>query len=106
MAVGTSVGGWRIIKTMGFGLTKLEPVQGFAAETSAGIAILAASSLGIPLSTTHAINSTIVGVGSTKGLPAVRWQTVRTILMTWIITFPVCFGLGYGLTLLLTPIMA
>ncbi len=105
MALGTAVGGWRIIKTMGFGLTKLEPVQGFAAETSASIAILVASSMGIPLSTTHSINATILGVGATKRLSAVRWDTTAQIVMTWIITFPVCFVLGYLLTLILKPIM-
>lgn len=105
MGIGTSVGGWRIIKTMGFGITKLEPVQGFAAETSASIAILVASSMGIPLSTTHSINATILGVGATRRLSAVRWNTTGQIFMTWIITFPVCFALGYVLTLLLRPIM-
>lgn len=105
MALGTALGGWRIIKTMGFGLTKLEPVQGFAAETSASIAILAASRLGIPLSTTHSINATILGVGATRRLSAVRWGTTQQIVMTWLITFPVCFVLGYIFTLILTPIM-
>jgi PiT family inorganic phosphate transporter len=105
MAVGTAVGGWRIIKTMGFGLTRLEPVQGFAAETSASIAIMVASSMGIPLSTTHSINATILGVGATRRLSAVRWGTTRQIFMTWIITFPVCFALGYLITLILKPIM-
>jgi inorganic phosphate transporter, PiT family len=94
MAIGTALGGWRIIKTMGFGLTKLEPVQGFAAEASASIAILVSSSLGIPLSTTHSINATILGVGATKRLSAVRWGTTRQIFMTWIITFPVCLLLA------------
>jgi inorganic phosphate transporter, PiT family len=104
MGIGTSVGGWRIIKTMGFGLTKLEPVQGFAAETSASIAILVSSSLGIPISTTHAINATILGVGATRRLSAVRWGTTQQIVMTWLITFPVCLVLGYLFTLILKPI--
>ncbi|MCX6003001.1 MAG: inorganic phosphate transporter [Chloroflexi bacterium] len=99
------MGGWRIIKTMGFGLTRLEPVQGFAAETSASVAVLVASSMGIPLSVTHSINATILGVGATKRLSAVRWGTTGQIVMTWLITFPVCFVLGYLLTLLLKPIM-
>ncbi|MBN1643804.1 MAG: inorganic phosphate transporter [Dehalococcoidales bacterium] len=106
MAMGTSIGGWRIIKTMGFGLTKLEPVQGFAAETSASIAILIASSMGVPLSTTHSINATILGVGATRRLSAVRWGTTQQIVLTWLITFPVCFALGYVLALALNPIMA
>ncbi|MDH4067612.1 MAG: inorganic phosphate transporter [Dehalococcoidia bacterium] len=105
MAIGTATGGWRIIKTMGFGITRLDPVQGFAAETSASIAILVASSFGIPLSTTHSISATIMGVGSTRRLSAVKWGTTRSIFMTWIITFPVCFVIGYVLTLITKPIM-
>jgi PiT family inorganic phosphate transporter len=95
MAIGTAVGGWRIIRTMGFKLTKLEPVNGFAAETSGGMSILLASAFGIPLSTTHCINSAIMGVGATRRFSAVRWGVARNIVMTWIITFPVCFALGY-----------
>jgi PiT family inorganic phosphate transporter len=104
MGIGTSVGGWRIIKTMGFKMTKLEPVQGFAAETSAGASILLASSLGIPLSTTQTINMAIVGVGSTKRLSAVRWGITAQIVMTWLITFPACAVLGYVFALILKPI--
>lgn len=104
MGIGTSVGGWRIIKTMGFKMTKLEPVQGFAAETSAGASILLASSLGIPLSTTQTINMAIVGVGSTKRLSAVRWGITAQIVMTWLITFPACAVLGYLFALILKPI--
>jgi len=104
MGIGTSVGGWRIIKTMGFKMTRLEPVQGFAAETSAGAAILLASSLGVPLSTTQTINMAIVGVGSTKRLSAVRWGITAQIVMTWLITFPACAVLGYVFALILKPI--
>jgi PiT family inorganic phosphate transporter len=100
MSVGTAVGGWRIIRTMGFKITRLEPVSGFAAETSAGIAILLASSFGIPLSTTHTINSSIIGVGATKRLSAVRWGIARNIVIAWILTFPACGILGYLFTLL------
>jgi len=95
MAIGTAVGGWRIIHTMGFKLTKLEPVNGFAAETSGGVAILLASAFGIPLSTTHCINASIMGVGATKRFSAVRWGVAGNIVMTWILTFPVCGVLGY-----------
>jgi len=95
MGIGTSVGGWRIIRTMGFKMTRLEPVHGFAAETSASAAILMASSLGIPLSTTHTINTAIMGVGSTRRFSAVRWGVTMQIVMTWLITFPVCGILGY-----------
>ena len=90
MGVGTAVGGWRIIKTMGLRITKLETVHGFAAETSAGIAIELASRLGIPLSTTHTINISIMGVGATRRLSAVRWGVGGNIVAAWILTFPIC----------------
>lgn len=95
MGIGTYLGGWRIIKTMGFKLTRLEPVNGFAAESSASFTILLASFLGIPLSTTHTINTAIMGVGATRRLSAVRWGVSRQIILTWLITFPVCGVLGY-----------
>ena len=95
MGIGTGFGGWRIIKTMGFGSTRLEPVNGFAAETTAGLSILASSSLGIPLSTTHIINTAIMGVGATRRFSAVRWGVSGQIVLTWLITFPVCGVLGY-----------
>ncbi len=95
MGLGTAIGGWRIIRTMGFGLTKLEPVNGFAAETSSGLAIMLASSLGIPLSTTHTINISIMGVGATRRFSAVRWGVAGNIVSAWILTFPVCAILGY-----------
>ena len=101
MAIGTAVGGWRIIKTMGFKLTKLEPVHGFAAETSGALSILFASAFGIPISTTHCINTSIMGVGATKRFSAVRWGVAGNIIITWIITFPICFALGYLFTWLL-----
>ena len=95
MGIGTAFGGWRIIRTMGFKITKLEPVNGFAAETSGALAILLASRFGIPLSTTHTIGTSIMGVGATRGLHAVRWGMARSVVMTWIITFPACAILGY-----------
>ncbi len=104
MGIGTASGGWRIIRTMGFKITKLEPVTGFAAQSSAGFAILLASRFGIPLSTTHTIGTSIMGVGATKRFSAVRWGMARDILMTWIITFPVCAVLGYIFTLLLKAV--
>lgn len=105
MGVGTMLGGWRIIKTMGFKITRLEPVHGFAAESSASLAILLASSFGIPISTTHTINTAIVGVGSTRRFSAVRWGTTRQIVMTWLLTFPGCAILGYIYALLLKPVL-
>ena len=98
MGLGTAIGGWRIIRTLGFKITALEPVNGFAAESSSALAILLASSFGIPLSTTHTITASILGVGATKRFSAVRWGVAGNIVMTWIITFPVCFALGYFFT--------
>ncbi len=90
MGIGTSIGGWRIMKTMGLRLTKLEPVHGFAAETAAAMTIELASRLGIPLSTTHTISTAIMGVGATRRFSAVRWGVSRDIITAWILTFPVC----------------
>jgi PiT family inorganic phosphate transporter len=101
MGLGTATGGWRIIKTMGFNLTKLEPVHGFAAETSAAASIMLASSFGVPLSTTHTISISIIGVGATKRLSAVRWGVAGNIVLAWILTFPICGLLGYLFCLLL-----
>jgi PiT family inorganic phosphate transporter len=105
MGLGTAFGGWRIIRTMGFKITKLEPVNGFAAEGSSAFAILLASRFGIPLSTTHCIGASIMGVGAAKGFSAVRWGIARNIVMTWIITFPVCGVLGYLFTRLLMVVL-
>ncbi|MGH7265623.1 MAG: inorganic phosphate transporter [Candidatus Rokuibacteriota bacterium] len=101
MGVGTAVGGWRIVKTMGLRLTKLDPVHGFAAETAAATAIEIASRLGIPLSTTHTINTSIMGVGSIRRFSAVRWGVGAHIVTAWILTFPVCGVLAWGVTKLL-----
>ena len=95
MALGTAAGGWRIIRTMGFKLTKLEPINGFAAETSSGFAILLASFFGIPLSTTHCIGTSIMGVGAIRRFSAVRWGVAGNIVAAWILTFPICGVLGY-----------
>jgi PiT family inorganic phosphate transporter len=95
MALGTIIGGWRIMRTVGFKLTKLEPVNGFAAEAAGGTAITLASAFGVPLSTTHTINTAIMGVGATRRLSAVRWDVARRIVATWILTFPACFALGW-----------
>ena len=98
MGIGTAVGGWRIVKTLGLHLTKLEPVNGFAAETSAAVAIEVASRLGIPLSTTHTITTAIMGVGATRRFSAVRWGVGMKIVTTWILTFPVCGFIAWALT--------
>jgi PiT family inorganic phosphate transporter len=95
MGVGTAIGGWRIVKTMGLRLTKLEPVHGFAAETAAALTIELATRLGIPLSTTHTINTAIVGVGATRRFSAVRWGVTLEIVSAWILTFPICGIIGW-----------
>ena len=96
MALGTAAGGWRIIRTMGYKMVKLQPVHGFAAETAAAITIHGASEMGIPLSTTHVISTSILGVGATKRFDAVKWGLVGRIVWAWVLTIPITMGLGYG----------
>jgi PiT family inorganic phosphate transporter len=96
MALGTAAGGWRIIRTMGHKMVKLQPVHGFAAETAAAMTIHGASEMGIPLSTTHVISTSILGVGATKRLDAVKWGLVGRIVWAWVLTIPITAGLGYG----------
>lgn len=98
---GTAIGGWRVIRTLGMRVTTLRPVHGFAAQTAAASVIEVASQLGIPVSTTHCISSSVMGVGATRRLSAVRWGVAGNIVTAWIITFPVCGGLGYLFSLLL-----
>ncbi len=105
MGLGTASGGWRIIRTLGFGITKLDTVDAFATQISSGLAILLASHFGIPLSTTHTITTSIMGVGAIKRFSAVHWEMAGNIVMTWIITFPVCGLLGYLFTWLLKLII-
>jgi len=88
MALGTSLGGWRIIKTMGVKIIKLQPIHGFAAETSSSLIILSATALGAPVSTTHVISSSIMGVGATKRIKAVRWGVAYNIVVAWVLTLP------------------
>ena len=94
IALGTLLGGWRIIHTMGTKITKLTPVGGFAAETGAAIAIFTATHFGIPVSTTHAITGAIVGVGATRRLSAVRWGVAGRILWAWVLTIPMAGLIG------------
>jgi PiT family inorganic phosphate transporter len=88
MSLGTMFGGWRIVKTMGSGITRLQPVGGFCAETAAATTIIAATYGGIPISTTHAITGAILGVGTTKGVRSVRWVWGQRIVVAWILTIP------------------
>jgi PiT family inorganic phosphate transporter len=89
IALGTLSGGWRIIHTMGSKITRLQPVGGFAAETAGAISLFTATSLGVPVSTTHTITGAIVGVGATRRLSAVRWGVAGRIVWAWILTIPV-----------------
>jgi PiT family inorganic phosphate transporter len=92
--LGTLAGGWRIIHTMGSKITKLQPVGGFAAETGAATALLVATLTGVPVSTTHAITGSIVGVGATRRLSAVRWGVAGQIVWAWVLTIPAAFAMG------------
>jgi PiT family inorganic phosphate transporter len=106
IALGTLAGGWRIIHTMGAKITKLQPVGGFAAETGAAIALLTATHFGVPVSTTHAITGSIVGVGATRRLSAVRWGVAGQIVWAWILTIPCAFSIAAGMYFLLKAIGA
>ena len=97
MGLGTMIGGWKIIRTMGQKVIKLKPIHGFAAETSAAGILLAASHMGIPLSTTHVISGSIIGAGSSKRFSAVKWSVVGNMVFAWILTIPACILLSGGL---------
>jgi inorganic phosphate transporter, PiT family len=101
IGLGTLAGGWRIIHTMGSKITKLQPVGGFAAETSAAISVLIATQTGVPVSTTHAITGAIVGVGATRRLSAVRWGVAGQIVWAWILTIPCAFAIAAFIYLIL-----
>lgn len=101
MAAGTTLGGWRIIRTLGHKMVKLQPIHGFAAETTAATIIQLGSHLGIPLSTTHVISAAIMGVGATKRLSTVKWGIIGRMVWAWVLTIPVTALLGYGLEHLL-----
>jgi PiT family inorganic phosphate transporter len=88
ISLGTMFGGWRIVKTMGSGITRLQPVGGFCAETAAAMTIIGATRLGVPISTTHAITGAILGVGTTRGVRSVRWIWGQRIILAWILTLP------------------
>jgi PiT family inorganic phosphate transporter len=94
IGLGTLAGGWRIIHTMGSKITKLQPVGGFAAETGAALSILIATQTGVPVSTTHAITGSIVGVGATRRLSAVRWGVAGQIVWAWLLTIPAAFAIA------------
>jgi PiT family inorganic phosphate transporter len=88
MGLGTLFGGWRIVHTMGSRITRLTPMQGFCAETGGAITLFMATSLGVPVSTTHTITGSIVGVGAAKRVSAVRWSVAKEIVTAWVVTLP------------------
>ena len=104
IGIGTATGGWRIIKTMGVRITDLKPVNGFAAETTAGTVIEIATRFGIPISTTHAISGAILGVGATRRLSAVRWGIAGRIVTAWVLTIPGCFAMGYVVAIVMRAV--
>jgi len=105
MALGTAVGGWRIMKTLGMRLFNLRPIHGFAAQTSAATIIEIASRIGLPLSTTHVISSAIMGVGASKRLSAVKWGIGGNIIIAWILTLPACTLLAWSICKVLNLIV-
>src|SRR5438093_7967786 len=100
MACGTAAGGLRIVRTLGKNIVKMQPVHGFAAQTTAAAVIEAASAIGVPLSTTHVISGSVMGVGATKRFNAVKWTIAERMLWAWIFTLPVCASLAFAFTLL------
>src|SRR5512138_3801828 len=105
MALGTAAGGWRIIKTIGKDFVKLQPVHGFCVETASAAVILGASSVGMPVSTTHVITSAILGVGLSKRLTAVNWSVAQRILVAWVLTIPASAAVAFAAYLLLSPFL-
>jgi PiT family inorganic phosphate transporter len=103
MGLGTAAGGWRIIKTVGHDFVKLQPVHGFCVETASAGVILGAASIGMPVSTTHVITSTILGVGLSKRMSAVNWTVAQRILVAWVLTIPASAVMAYACYLLMSP---
>ena len=106
MCAGTAVGGWRIIRTLGHKMVHLQPVNGFAAETSSAAIIGLASHFGIPVSTTHNISAAIMGVGASDRFNTVRWAVARNIGIAWIVTLPAAGGVAALAYLVLRPLLA
>jgi len=105
MGIGTAAGGWRIIKTVGHDFVKLQPVHGFCVETASAGVILGASSIGMPVSTTHVITSTILGVGLSKRISAVNWTVAQRILVAWVLTIPASAVVAFAAYLLMSPFL-
>jgi len=104
IGLGTMAGGQKIIKTMGTKIIHISPLQGFAAETAGAATILAASTFGVPVSTTHCINACIMGVGASKRLSAVRWGVAGNILVAWILTLPMSAAVAFVAMLVLDAV--
>jgi inorganic phosphate transporter, PiT family len=104
IALGTMFGGWRIVKTMGTKITKLQPVGGFCAETSGAITLIGTTLLGIPVSTTHTITGAIIGVGATRRLSAVKWGVAGTIVWAWVLTIPLSAAVAAVMYFALRPL--
>ena len=104
IALGTAIGGMRVIRTLGMRVTRLEPINGLAANLTAASVIEAASNIGLPVSTTHTAASSIMGVGATRRLSAVRWGVTRTIMLAWVVTYPFCLVVGWALAKTLTAL--
>ncbi len=105
ISAGTAMGGWRVIKTMGMRVTRLRPTQGFTTQAAAATVIEVASHFGIPVSTTHLISASTMGVGATERISAVRWGIAGNIVAAWILTFPICGLLGYFFSWLLRMVI-
>lgn len=97
MAAGTAAGGWRIIRTISRQMVRMQPIHGFGAQTTAAAVIEMATHFGIPLSTTHVITSSVMGVGATKRLNAVKWTVVERMVWAWVMTIPITAALAYGI---------
>ena len=106
IAFGTYAGGWKVIRTLGHNVTKLQPMSGFCAETGGGLTILLASWFGIPVSTTHTITGAIFGVGMTRRMFSVRWSIGVDIATAWVLTLPAAAILAIGVFLILRPVIA
>ena len=96
MALGTTFGGWRIIKTMGQKVVRLDPIHGFAADTSSAAVIYTAAHFGFPISTTQSITASIMGAGATRGLSSVKWSVANSIVWAWILTLPAAALMAAG----------
>jgi PiT family inorganic phosphate transporter len=105
MGLGTSIGGYRIIKSVGMDMVKLKTYQGFAADVAAAGCLLLSSATGVPVSTTHTKTTAIMGVGASKRISAVNWTVVRDMILAWILTFPGCGLLGYLMVKLFTRLL-